>query len=268
MAALTLLDPLLFAEDTWSYTRPWPNQVLEDQGDLVFWNGQMAHRQDANVLRVRLDAASVDRRIDDARAWMADHGRVEFTWCIGASTTPADLASRLLADGAVPDADDPTMTPMVLDHEPPSGPDAIKVERVTSFEDWVRCREIAGEGFAMSDVDRAAARTRLEAEWPYAQSDGASRFLVRLDGEPVAYGVLTNPLVGPPCLAGAATAPKVRGRGMYRALLRARWDVAVANGASAVVTIADKNMRPVLEHLGFRSGPAVSILVDHPQPQT
>ncbi len=125
MGTLAVFDPLLIADDSWGYVRPWPNQVLENRGDLVLWCGTIAHRQDANVLRVGLDAVSVERRIDDVRAWMAANGRREFTSCVGASTTPDDLPSRLLARGAEPDPDDPILTPMALDHEPPSPPAGI-----------------------------------------------------------------------------------------------------------------------------------------------
>lgn len=266
MAVLSAIDPVVIAEDAWSYVRPWPNQVLEDQGDLVLWNGQSTHRQDANALRVRLDEHSVDQRIAEVRAWMAAHGRDAFTWCLSASTTPVDLAARLLVEGAVPDPEDPTVTPMALEHEPPPGPSGIAVEPVTTIEEYRRCREISGEGFAMAGADRAAAASRLVEEWGYAQTDGHTRFLARIDGEIVAYGILLRQLVGPPCLGGAATLPAARGRGLYRALLRARWDAAVALGASSVITLADKNMLPVVEHFGFRSGSPVSILVDHSRP--
>ena len=53
-------------------------------------------------------------------------------------------------------------------------------------------------------------------------------------------------------LIAAATAAWARGRGLYRALIRARWDYAVARGTPALVTQADPaTSYPILARLGF-----------------
>ena len=50
---------------------------------------------------------------------------------------------------------------------------------------------------------------------------------------------------------GAATAPWARGRGAYRALVRARWDEAVRRGTPAFVTQGGTMSGPILRRLGF-----------------
>ena len=53
-------------------------------------------------------------------------------------------------------------------------------------------------------------------------------------------------------LIAGATAPWARGRGLYRALVRARWDYAVARGTPALVTEAMVDTSyPILQRLGF-----------------
>ena len=52
-------------------------------------------------------------------------------------------------------------------------------------------------------------------------------------------------------LSGAATHPDARGRGCYRALIRARWDEAVRLGTPALVVHAQETSRPILESVGF-----------------
>jgi GNAT superfamily N-acetyltransferase len=47
--------------------------------------------------------------------------------------------------------------------------------------------------------------------------------------------------------------PVYRGRGVYRALVRARWDAALARGTLALVTQAGQMSRPILQRLGFRT---------------
>ena len=57
--------------------------------------------------------------------------------------------------------------------------------------------------------------------------------------------------------------PRARGRGAYRALLRARWDDAVALGTPALITQGGSMSRPILERLGFeRVGEVHMLLLD------
>jgi hypothetical protein len=63
-------------------------------------------------------------------------------------------------------------------------------------------------------------------------------------------------------LYGGATAPDARGRGAYRALLRARWDEAVALGTPALITQGGSMSRPILERTGFEAVGHVHMLMD------
>jgi hypothetical protein len=57
-------------------------------------------------------------------------------------------------------------------------------------------------------------------------------------------------------LYGGATLARARGRGAHQALVRARWDEAVARGAPALITQGGAMSRPILERLGF--GPSAT----------
>jgi predicted acetyltransferase len=50
---------------------------------------------------------------------------------------------------------------------------------------------------------------------------------------------------------GGAVLPEARGRGAYRALVRARWDDAVARGTPALTVGAGPMSEPILRRLGF-----------------
>jgi predicted acetyltransferase len=52
-------------------------------------------------------------------------------------------------------------------------------------------------------------------------------------------------------MAGGATAPWARGRGAYRALVRARWDDAAARGTPVIAVHAKDTSSPILTRLGF-----------------
>ena len=53
-----------------------------------------------------------------------------------------------------------------------------------------------------------------------------------------------------------------RGRGAYRALVRARWDDAVAAGTPVLITQAGRMSLPILERLGFRAVCEIQVLLD------
>ena len=257
-------DPLLIAEDARSYRVPWPNQIRHDAGDVVLFHEPATPYWAGNASRIRFDPATTDRRIVEVRAWFAGCGRDGFLWTVGASATPGDLVERLLGRGAYPMPDDPILTPMVLDHEPPPAPADIALRRVETFEDYRLLSEIDLEAFAAPEKEREELRAGLAANWPHFQADAHQiAYLAMIDGEPVACGRLALPTVGPPYLAGGATLPAARGRGAYRALVRARWDEAVRLGTPALIVQAGKDSRPILERLGFRAGPPIHVLVDH-----
>jgi GNAT superfamily N-acetyltransferase len=84
---------------------------------------------------------------------------------------------------------------------------------------------------------------------------------VWLEGELVSAGTSAPTLHGL-LLYGGATLPHARGRGAYRALLRARWDEAVAQGAPTLITQGGSMSRPILERLGFEPIGHVHMLLD------
>jgi hypothetical protein len=56
--------------------------------------------------------------------------------------------------------------------------------------------------------------------------------------------------------------PEARGRGAFRALVRARWDEAVRRGKPTLLVGAGKMSRPILERLGFATLAELHVLVD------
>lgn len=84
---------------------------------------------------------------------------------------------------------------------------------------------------------------------------------VWLDGELVCAGT-SAPTGHGLLLYGGATVARARGRGAYRALVRARWDDAVALGTPALITQGGGVSRPILERLGFERVGEVHMLLD------
>ena len=88
---------------------------------------------------------------------------------------------------------------------------------------------------------------------------------VWLDGELVCAGTAA-PTEHGLLLYGGATLARARGRGAYRALIRARWDDAVARGTPALITQGGSMSRPILERVGFERVGEVHMLMDRFDP--
>ena len=263
MERLVTQDPLSAAEDAPADRVPWPNQERYDAGDVVLFHAPPTSPRNGRASRIRFDPSTADRRIEEVRAWFAGYGRDAFLWSVGASATPADLVERLRAHGATPHPREPVVTPLVLDHEPPSAP-GVAVRQVDTFEDYRLAWEVDLAGSDAPAAIHEELLARLVEDWPYFRADAHQQaYLASLDGVVVAYGLLAIPLAGPPYLAGAATVPSARGRGAYRALVRRRWEDCVRRGTPILTAQAGDDARPTLERIGFRAGPPIHVLLDH-----
>lgn len=238
-----------------------PGSVRADLSDcvLIHQTGQ-SFPPAGGVYRVRFEPGTLDERIAAVRGWFREQGRAEFVWWIGTSATPADLEDQLLARGAAP-WEDGVIAVMLTEEAPPEVP-GIQVRRVETYEDFATGRELGFEaaGFTAEQADevRASFRERWEDR---RRTGSAASYLAYVDGEPVASGdMLFLPFAG--FLSGATTKPEFRGRGVYRALVRARWDEAVRRGTPALIIGAGSMSRPILERIGFRAVAQQHLLLD------
>ena len=166
---------------------------------------------------------------------------------------PADLHERLVSLGFRTPADGGALLhALACVNEPPAGAADLQVTRVESFEDHLTAVELMWEAFSTPPDRREAQRPHLRAEFEAAAAaEVPVTFLARLDGKPAGLGRSIYSDRGVFLIAGAV-AEWARGRGVYRALVRARWDDAVARGTPALVTEAMPDTSyPILKHVGF-----------------
>ncbi len=213
-----------------------------------------------NVQRLRFSEDEADEAIAEIRAIVAERNawpRVD--WWIGSSATPPDLVERLLALGLTREKG--RTLAMACVAEPPTAPGVV-ARRVETFDEYALAYEIAHEVFEMATEERERWRAIVADRWQAEQVDPtAVTYLAWVDGEPVGAGRGIFLPHGVLCIGGSVL-ERGRGRGAYRALVRARWDDAVAAGTPALVVQAGDMSRPILERSGFVGVAEIVILYD------
>jgi hypothetical protein len=208
------------------------------------------------VQRQRFAVDDVDDVLVEVRETLRERGRTKTQWEVG-SSAPAGLVDALLEHGLTYDRD-PYAVALVLAHEPPAGPPNAVARRIETFEELIAACEVQWEAFEASPEEVEEARAVLESRWCESP---IIRHAVWLDGQIVCTGTAA-PTPHGLLLYGGATLPGARGRGAYRALVRARWDDAVLQGRPVLITQGGSMSRPVLERLGFTRVGHVHMLVD------
>ncbi len=243
------------AEETTLYLRPRPTFETIDRGGYVY----IAGPRGGTVHRVRL--GDVAAAVDWTRAESRRRGHRELTWWVGESATPGSILDELPRLGVVVDEEEPMLVGMTVTSPPPGG-DRVEVRRVERVADYLAALEVDWEVWRTPQPERAERRL-LEAErFTEQQSSGVvHHFSAFLAGERVGFGRAID-MDRAVALFGGSVLPGARGQGVYRALVRARWEHAVARGTPVLVVQAGAMSRPVLAGLGFQSHSQVHLMVD------
>jgi len=211
------------------------------------------------VQRQRFSLDELDEVLEEVRAHLRDRGRRRTEWEVG-SKAPEGLVDALLERGLVRDGDGYAVA-LVLTEDPPVQAGLV-ARRIESFEEYAAANAVQWEAFESPASEVAEAQASLEQRY---RDTVNLMHGVWLDGELVCAGTATPSDHGL-LLYGGATLPRARGRGAYRALIRARWDDALALGTPALITQGGTMSRPILERLGFERVGEVNMLLDRFEP--
>jgi len=231
---------------------PRPGFEVVDRGDLFFEVGR--HR--ASVQRLRL------RDVDAALAWVREEctgrslGRCE--WWVGWNAAPADLSEQLLERGLVPDDEETTLAGMSIDREPPAAPH-VDVRRIETLDEQLAALEVDWEVWGLPEAERASRRAHEHER--FVVNGTVHHYAAYENGRPVGFGRAIDMDHGV-ALVGGAVLPEARGGGVYRALVHARWQHAVARGTPLLVVQAGRMSAPVLAGLGFVRHGDLALYVD------
>jgi GNAT superfamily N-acetyltransferase len=184
-----------------------------------------------------LEGAALDDLIASCVAAYAGRGE-EFEWKTFAHDLPSDLTERLRAAGFVPEdiAGEPVL------------PDGVSLREVTSRADLDR---IARFEATVWGEERTWLAEMLDGELK-ADAESLRIAVVEAGGEVVCaawirFGAGTEFAT----LWGGATAPAWRRRGIYRATVAHRANLAAERGFTYLEVDASDDSRPILERLGF-----------------
>ncbi len=202
----------------------------------------------------RLEESRVDGIVGEVRRFLRREGREQAVWMVPEAALPHDLAERLRTLGMVPHEQPPSgsrAAAMVAAQAPPPGPSQVEARQAATFGEFLAGRLATVDAFGMDGQQRRAFQVAAEHQWQVEnRQEAAALFVALIDGEVVGSA---RALFGRTAvyLTGGGTHPSYRGRGVYRALVRARWDAAAERGTPVLTTSAGAMSWPILERLGF-----------------
>jgi GNAT superfamily N-acetyltransferase len=233
-------------------------EEVELDGAFIAINGWPT----AQIVGIRGDGpADVGATVEAARTVARERGKTIVAWWV-----PPDrdsLAPALEAAGLV-NQDTPGLEAIenaLALVQPLRGErvEGVEVRMTETWDDYRAGARVVENAFRMPPVSDDDLRARYD---DYRHPDNPGRgFLALLDGRVVGTAFASFGAAGMN-LFGGAVLPEDRGRGVYRALVQARWEAASARGTPALTVQAGRMSRPICERLGFIFLAPVRIFVD------
>jgi GNAT superfamily N-acetyltransferase len=198
-----------------------------------------------------LSQAELDRLIHAQIARFAERDE-PFEWKFHSHDRPHFLEERLAAAGFVAEGLETVViaeTAALADGAP--APAGVVVREVGDRVDFERIGELEAAAWGHSGESWYPATLEQELA---ADPAGLAIFVAEADGLVVSAGWVRFPS-GTDFAThwGGATLPAWRGRGIYRALVRRRAQLAAERGRRYLEVDSSADSRPILERLGFRA---------------
>jgi GNAT superfamily N-acetyltransferase len=212
-----------------------------------------------------LAATDLDAAIDEARTLVREHGREMLVWQTGPDHPwLADaLAERGLRNEDSPGFESVENAMALLVPPAGDGGEDVEIEVVESFDAFADSTRVEGAAFDLPPEGRAKLEAELAERFAEYTTPASPlrRWNARLGQQVVgtATAVLGDAGVN---LFGGGVLADARGRGVYRTLVNARWNLAVERGTPALTVQAGRMSRPVLERLGFKFIAQMPMYVD------
>jgi GNAT superfamily N-acetyltransferase len=211
-----------------------------------------------NISWIRCRPDESDDVIREARATISPR-HLPVMWTLDPETEPPDFADHLTAHGIHPDPHGSEFEVMVLPIDATiEAPQVSGLEIRDALADPSTFRSAnaaAAEAFMSTfPGDEAEVVAMLERRRLNSLAAGNRHWLLAVvDGEPAGAGGLALFPPGGATVNGGAVRPKFRGRGVYRALVAARLEIARRAGVAGLAVWGGDMSRPILAGLGFET---------------
>ncbi|MDF2254550.1 GNAT family N-acetyltransferase [Streptantibioticus ferralitis] len=192
----------------------------------------------------------LDRLIARQRDYFAARGEM-VKWKVRGHDEPGDLTDRLRAAGFVPEEQTTVLIGLAKEMAAqPVLPDDVALRQVTADADMHRISVLQTAvwgpewSWLGDDLIARIATAPDEIAVMVAEADGeviSAAWLIFRAGTEFAH------------LLGGTTLPAWRSRGIYRALVTARAELAVARGVRFLLVDASEDSAPILRRLGFHA---------------
>jgi GNAT superfamily N-acetyltransferase len=195
-----------------------------------------------------LDGPELDELIARQVRAFAERGE-RFEWKLHGHDRPVDLPDRLRAAGLESEElETVVIAPVSAVAAPPSPPEGVSLREVTERRDFERISRMEQEVWGLEHSWLPEMLERERTADPEAIS-----VVVAEAGEDVVCAAWVRFEQGTEfaTLWGGATLPEWRGRGIYRASVAYRANLAAERGFRYLEVDASDDSRPILERLGF-----------------
>lgn len=179
--------------------------------------------------------------------------RLPLMWTLDPETEPADFAAFLAEHDVHPAPSGAEVAVMVLPCDADLNTahfDGLGMEDALA-NSFIFRAAVAANDEAFGNETHADARTLEQRRRNFVAAGNKYLLLASVDGEPAGSGSLTVDGPEGAAMNGGAVRPKFRGRGIYRALVAARLQIARDLGAAGLAVWGGPMSAPILERLGF-----------------
>jgi hypothetical protein len=214
----------------------------------------------------RVADEELDLRVEEVREFLAGQGFERAAWVVSEAAEPAGLVGLLRGRGLVSWPEgvggyESRYRHMALASEPAQA-EGVAARPVETYEEFVAACNVSRDAFDMSEQDRRLVEERDPLFWQLEQRYPDFRtYAAFLDGEIVGHASVVFG-ANAAYMSGSAVRSDRRGRGIYRALVRARWNAAVERHTPALTVGAGAMSAPILDRIGFATVGWVDVLQD------
>lgn len=191
--------------------------------------------------------------IDEVHASVAPR-RLPLMWVVDPETEPEDFGVYLAARGMLDEGDAAVMAmPIETVVEAPTIDGLEMRDALSDLETFQMSDAVNAEAFG--DVERGRDEEQVAAQERRRKNQLAAGnrrvLLATVDGKPAGSAGLTLYPPAGAIITGGAVRPEFRGRGVYRAMVSARAEMAREAGVAGLAVWGGQMSAPILSKLGF-----------------